>query len=296
MASEVVAALRAANLQVAAGAINQAPAQSGGAFTLSVQTLGRLTSVEEFENIVVRADADGSVLRLRDVARVELGSQDYTVNAYLNNKTATAIVVFQRPGSNALSTAENIRNEMKRLAATSRPGLAIRLSTTRPTSSSSRSTQWSRRSGKPRAGRARGDLVFADLAGGDHSYCRDPVSLIGSFAIMAAVGVSFNTLSLLGLVLAIGIVVDDAIVVVENVERYLAKGYTPRDGRLQDHGRGRRGAACDIAGADRRFPADGLHHGPPGLVLRQFAIVIAGSTAISLLCRSRFRRPWRRCS
>ena len=103
-AGEVVLALRAANLQVAAGSINQAPAVSPGAFTLSVQTLGRLTSPEEFGNIVLRAETDGSVTRLRDVARIELGAQDYTVNAYLDNKNATALGIFQRPGSNALAT------------------------------------------------------------------------------------------------------------------------------------------------------------------------------------------------
>jgi len=114
-ATEVVAAMRAANLQVAAGSINQAPASSPGAFTLSVQTLGRLTAPEQFGEIVIRAEPDGSVVRVRDVARVELGSQDYTVNAYLNNKTATALVIFQRPGSNALATAASVKAEMDRL-------------------------------------------------------------------------------------------------------------------------------------------------------------------------------------
>src|ERR671914_2340236 len=95
-AGEVVAALRAANLQVAAGAINQPPARSPGGFTLSVQTLGRLTAPEQFEDIVIRAEPDGSVVRVRDIARVELGAEDYTINAYLNNKVATAIVIFQR--------------------------------------------------------------------------------------------------------------------------------------------------------------------------------------------------------
>ena len=91
-----MAALRAANLQVAAGSINQPPASSPGGFTLSVHTLGRLSTTEEFENIVVRAEETGEVVRVKDIARVELGSQDYTVNAYLSNKVATAIVLFQR--------------------------------------------------------------------------------------------------------------------------------------------------------------------------------------------------------
>ncbi len=123
-AGEVVSALRAANLQVAAGAINQPPASSSGAFQLSVQTLGRLSDVEEFANIVVRADQGGGVVRVRDIARVELGSQDYSINAYLNNKNAVAIGVFQRPGSNALATSDAVKAAMERLAASFPPGVA----------------------------------------------------------------------------------------------------------------------------------------------------------------------------
>src|SRR5712671_3769808 len=111
-ADDVVAALRAANLQVAAGAINQPPAMSPGAFQLSVQTLGRLSDVEQFGDIVVRADPGTGFVRIRDIARVELGSQDYTVNAYLSKATATAIVIYQRPGSNALKTAAAVKQTM----------------------------------------------------------------------------------------------------------------------------------------------------------------------------------------
>src|SRR5262249_9093618 len=117
-AGEVVAALRAANLQVAAGAINQPPAKSPVAFQLAVQTLGRLSDPGQFENIMVRADADGGYVRLRDIARVELGSQDYTLNSYLNSNVATALVVRQRPGSNALATAATIKNTMEQLSRT----------------------------------------------------------------------------------------------------------------------------------------------------------------------------------
>ena len=123
-AGEVVIALQAANLQVAAGSINQAPASSPGAFTLSVQTLGRLSSPEQFGDIVLRSGSDGEVVRLRDVARVELGAQDYNLNAYLNNKTATAIGIFQRPGSNALATSDAILAEMNRLSQDFPPGVA----------------------------------------------------------------------------------------------------------------------------------------------------------------------------
>src|SRR6185369_8816094 len=114
-AGEVVLAMRAANLQVAAGAINQAPARSPGGFTLTVQTLGRLSTSEEFGSIVLRAEPDGSVTRLRDVARIELGAQDYNVNSYLDNKNAVALGIFQRPGSNALATADGIKAKMEEL-------------------------------------------------------------------------------------------------------------------------------------------------------------------------------------
>lgn len=109
-ASDVVAALRAANVQVAAGAINQPPATSPSGFEVAVQTLGRLSTPDQFNDIVVATDEDGRVTRVRDIARVELGSQDYTTNAYLDSQVATAIAIFQRPGSNALQTARIATN------------------------------------------------------------------------------------------------------------------------------------------------------------------------------------------
>ena len=229
-AGEVVLALRAANLQVAAGAVNQAPAVSPGGFTLSVRTLGRLSSPDQFENIVIRAEPDGSVTRLRDIARVELGAQDYTLNAYLNNKTATALGIFQRPGSNALATSDAVIAEMERLKKSFPAGLDYSI-VYNPTTFIQASV----------------DAVITTLfeavilvvvvvilflqtwRAAIIPILAIPVSLIGSFAVMAAVGISFNTLSLFGLVLAIGIVVDDAIVVVENVERYLAQGMSPKE-------------------------------------------------------------------
>src|SRR5690606_25598077 len=106
---------------------NQPPASSPGGFTLSVHTLGRLSTTEEFENIVVRAEETGEVVRVKDIARVELGSQDYTVNAYLSNKVATAIVLFQRPGSNALATAAAVKAEMEALAKDFPPGIVYQI-------------------------------------------------------------------------------------------------------------------------------------------------------------------------
>src|SRR6201997_1651426 len=123
-AGDVVNAIRAANLQVAAGAINQPPAKSPGGFQLSVQTLGRLSDVEQFGNIVIRSEPGGTgYVRVRDVARVELGSQDYTVNAYLDHDTATALVIFQRPGSNAIDTAARVKAAMADARKDFPPGL-----------------------------------------------------------------------------------------------------------------------------------------------------------------------------
>src|SRR5882757_8063530 len=126
-ASDVIAALRAANVQVAAGSINQPPATSPAGFQVAVQTLGRLTTPEQFSDIVVATDSDGRVTRIRDIARVELGAQDYTRNAYLDDKVATAIGIFQRPGSNALATSAAVLKTMEELSKSFPPGLGYRI-------------------------------------------------------------------------------------------------------------------------------------------------------------------------
>jgi len=281
-AGEVVAAIRAANLQVAAGAVNQAPAASPGGFTLSVQTLGRLTAPEEFGNIVLRAETDGSVTRLRDVGRIELGAQDYTVNAYLDNKTATAIVIFQRPGSNALATAAGVLGKMEELKRTFPPGINYSV-VYNPTEFIQASVD------------AVIETLFEALLlvvivvilflqtwrAAIIPLMAIPVSLIGSFAVMSAVGVSFNTLSLFGLVLAIGIVVDDAIVVVENVERYLTQGMSPKAAahKTMDEVGGALIAISLVLIAV--FLPTAFISGLQGTFYKQFAITIAASTAIS---------------
>ena len=280
-AGEVIAALRAANLQVAAGAINQAPATSPGAFQLSVQTLGRLTDADEFANIIVRADANG-VVRVRDIARVELGSQDYTVNSYLNNKNAVGIGVFQRPGSNALATSEALKAEMNRLSAAFPSGVGYTV-IYNPTEFIQESVNEVIKT-----------LVEAILLvvivvilflqtwrAAIIPILAIPVSLVGTFLVMAMVGISFNTLSLFGLVLAIGIVVDDAIVVVENVERYLREGMTPSDAahKTMDEVGGALIAIALVLCAV--FIPTAFIQGLQGSFYRQFAITIAASTAIS---------------
>src|ERR687898_933365 len=281
-AGEVMLAMRAANLQVAAGAINQAPAVSPGAFTLSVQTLGRLTSPEEFGNIVLRAETDGSVTRLRDVARIELGAQDYTLNAYLYNKNATALGIFQRPGSNAIATSNQIKATMERLKKDFPAGLDYSV-VYNPTEFIQASVD------------AVIETLFEALIlvvivvivflqtwrAAIIPLLAIPVSLIGSFAVMSAVGVSFNTLSLFGLVLAIGIVVDDAIVVVENVERHIEEGLSPLDASYR--------AMQEVSGPIIAialvlvavFVPIAFISGLTGQFYRQFAITIAISTVIS---------------
>jgi hydrophobic/amphiphilic exporter-1 (mainly G- bacteria), HAE1 family len=281
-AGEVVQALRAANLQVAAGAINQAPATSPGAFQLSVQTLGRLTDVEQFSDVVVRSDQGGGVVRIRDIARVELGAQDYNINAYLNNKNAVAIGVFQRPGSNALATADALKSEMQRLSGAFPSGVGFSV-VYNPTEFIQESVNEVIKT-----------LLEAILLvvivvilflqtwrAALIPIVAIPVSLVGTFLVMGMTGISFNTLSLFGLVLAIGIVVDDAIVVVENVERYLREGMSPREAahKTMDEVGGALIAIALVLCAV--FIPTAFITGLQGSFYRQFAVTIAASTAIS---------------
>ena len=249
-----------------------------------MQTLGRLTSPEQFEDIVVKSGEDGSVVRVRDIARVELGSQDYTVNAYLNNKIATALVIFQRPGRTHSATAKAIRATMDRLAKDFPPGVAYSV-VYNPTDFIQSSV----------------DAVVQTLfeavllvvivvilflqtwRAAIIPIVAIPVSLIGTFAVMAAVGISFNTLSLFGLVLAIGIVVDDAIVVVENVERYLRQGMSPREAAhktMDEVGSALVAISLVLIAV---FLPTAFIAGLQGSFYRQFAITIAASTAISAI-------------
>jgi hydrophobe/amphiphile efflux-1 (HAE1) family protein len=279
---DVVAALQAANLQVAAGAVNQPPARSQGAYQLSVQTLGRLSNIEQFGDIVVRADPDGRYIRVRDIARVELGSQDYTVNAYLNHDTATAIVLFQRPGSNALATAKAVRATMDTAKSDFPPGVDYAV-VYNPTEFIQQSVDEVVRTLLEAVG-----LVVLVVILFLQSWraaiipiIAIPVSLVGCFAIMGAVGLTFNNLSLFGLVLAIGIVVDDAIVVVENIERYLATGMNAREAahKTMDEVGGALIAIALVLCAV--FIPTAFISGLQGSFYRQFAITIAAATVIS---------------
>jgi HAE1 family hydrophobic/amphiphilic exporter-1 len=283
-ASDVVAALRAANVQVAAGAINQPPATSPAGFQVAVQTLGRLMSPAQFNDIIVATDPDGRVTRVRDIARVELGADTYTTNAYLDGKVATAIGIFQRPGSNALATAAGVIKTMDELAKSFPSGLAYRVAYN--------TTEFVQQSVDEVIRTLFEAVVLVVLViilflqtwrAAIIPVVAIPVSLIGTFFVLEAFGFSLNNLTLFGLVLAIGIVVDDAIVVVENVERYLRQGLSPREAahKTMDEVGGALIAIALVLCAV--FIPTAFITGISGAFYRQFALTIAASTIISAM-------------
>ncbi|MFO1057304.1 MAG: multidrug efflux RND transporter permease subunit [Dongiaceae bacterium] len=283
-AGEVVAALQAQNVQVASGTLNQPPVPRPGAFQLNVETLGRLVDPRQFANIIVRTDPDGRVTRVRDVGRVELAAQDYSANGYLDRREAVPLLIFQRPGSNALATAALIQDTMRELARSFPAGLGYDI-VYNPTEFIAESvrevvkTIWE-------AVLLVVVVVILFLQTWRASIVpivAIPVSLIGSFAVLAAAGFSLNNLSLFGLVLAIGIVVDDAIVVVENVERNLRAGMSPREAahRTMDEVGGALVAIALVLIAV--FVPAAFIPGISGQFFRQFAVTIAAATAISCL-------------
>jgi len=283
-AGDVVTALRAANVQVAAGAVNQPPATSPGGFELAVQTLGRLSTPEQFSDIIVATDPDGRVTRVRDIARVELGAQVYTTNAYLDNQVATAIGIFQRPGSNALATAATVLKTMEDLAKSFPAGMAYRVAYN--------TTEFIQQSVDEVIKTLFEAAVLVVIViilflqtwrAAIIPIVAIPVSLIGTFFVMASFGFSLNNLTLFGLVLAIGIVVDDAIVVVENVERYLRQGLTPAAAahKTMDEVGGALVAIALVLCAV--FIPTAFITGISGAFYRQFALTIMASTIISAI-------------
>ncbi len=229
-AGQVLERLRGQNAQIASGTLNQSPIGEQNSFELSIQTQGRLQSSEEFENIIIKSGDDGSIVQLRDIGRVEIGSESYVTRGILNGDKAVAIPISQRPGSNAVETAESIVTTMERLSKDFPKGLEYTISYN-PTEFVEESIS------------AVVDTIFEAIVlvilvillflqswrAAIIPIVAIPVSLVGTFGIMQAAGFSLNNLSLFGLVLAIGIVVDDAIVVVENMERRLAEGMTSRE-------------------------------------------------------------------
>ncbi len=281
-AGDVVAALRAQNVQIASGTIGAEPIVAPTAFATPIQTLGRLDDPAAFADIIVARGDDGQVVRVRDVARVELGAQDYVTRSYLGEDNAVAMPIFQRPGSNALATADEIIATMDDLAQDFPDGLEYRV-VYNPTAFVGESINEVYKT-IAEAVLLVILVVFVFLQSFRASIIpilAIPISLIGTFAVMAALGFSLNNLTLFGLVLAIGIVVDDAIVVIENVDRNLRDGQTPRQAAhttMDEVG----GALVSIALvlAAVFIPAAFLE-GITGQFYRQFALTIAVATVIS---------------
>jgi hydrophobe/amphiphile efflux-1 (HAE1) family protein len=281
-AGEVVAALRAQNVQVASGVLNEPPVPHSGAFEINVETLGRLTDPRQFANIIVRTDSDGRVTRVRDIARVELGAQDYNTNAYLDDRQAVPMLIFQQPGSNALATADRIKAAIKDLSKAFPSGLRydIVYDTTEYIAQSVDEVYKTIFEAVVLVV----IVVFLFLQTWRASVIpivAIPVSLIGTFTVLAAAGFSLNNLSLFGLVLAVGIVVDDAIVVVENVERNIRAGQSPRDAahETMDEVGGALIAIALVLSAV--FIPAAFIAGISGQFFRQFAVTIASATVIS---------------
>jgi HAE1 family hydrophobic/amphiphilic exporter-1 len=281
-ADDVVTALRAQNQQVSAGVLGEPPDPTHSAFQINIQALGRLTQPSQFADIIVKTDANGRITRVRDIGYVELGSQDYGANGYLDNKDAVPILVFQQPGTNAIQTADNVRAAMAQLSKAFPPDVQYNI-----VYDTSRFVAESVHDVFKTIFIAILLVVLVVIAflqtwrASIIPIVAIPVSLIGTFGVMAVLGFSLNTLSLFGLVLAVGIVVDDAIVVVENVERNLRLGMTPREAAhktMDEVGGALIAIALTLCAV---FVPSAFISGLPGQFFKQFAATIASSTIIS---------------
>ncbi|GAB3388211.1 efflux RND transporter permease subunit [Azotobacter armeniacus] len=281
-AMDVVEAIREQNRQVAAGTLGAPPAPGDTGFQLSINTQGRLVSEEEFENIIVRAGPDGEITRLKDIARIELGSSQYALRSLLNNHPAVAIPIFQRPGSNAIEISDAVRARMAELKQSFPQGVDYSIVYD--------PTVFVRGSIEAVVHTLLEAIALVVLVvilflqtwrASIIPLAAVPVSLIGTFAVMHLFGFSLNALSLFGLVLAIGIVVDDAIVVVENVERNLGLGLTPVEAtkRAMKEVTGPIIATSLVLCAV--FVPSAFISGLTGQFYQQFALTIAISTVIS---------------
>ena len=281
--SDIVAAVNEQNAQFAAGKIGQMPNRANQELVYTLTTQGRLSTVEQFENIIIRAESDGSALRLRDVARVELGSKDYDFIGRINGQPATLVGIFLAPGANALEVAENVRSRVQELSERFPQGLTYKVpyDTTRFVEVSIHEVLETLAIAMV--------LVFLVV----YLFLQNwratlipvmavPVSLLGTFAGLLALGYSINTLTLFGMVLAIGIVVDDAIVVLENVERIMHEEQMPaRDAAVK--------AMHEVAGPVVAivltlcavFVPIAFLGGLTGELYRQFAVTISIAVVIS---------------
>ncbi|WP_085316953.1 efflux RND transporter permease subunit [Derxia lacustris] len=281
-ASDVVRAIREQNVQVVAGSLGAPPAPGTADFQLAVNAKGRLTTEEEFGNIILKTGEAGQITRLRDVARVELGADSYALRSLLDNKPAVAIPIFQRPGSNAIDISTRVRAKMEELKKDFPEGVDYSIVYD--------PTVFVRGSIEAVIHTLLEAIVLVVIVvivflqtwrASVIPLIAVPVSLVGTFAVMHMFGFSLNALSLFGLVLAIGIVVDDAIVVVENVERNIEAGLSPMDATRQ--------AMKEVTGPIVAtalvlcavFIPTAFISGLTGQFYRQFALTIAISTVIS---------------
>ncbi|MFC5067082.1 efflux RND transporter permease subunit [Flaviflagellibacter deserti] len=281
-ASDVVAEIRAQNVQAAAGVVGASPGAPDLDLQLSVNAQGRLATEEEFGDIVVKTGTNGEVVRLRDVARIEMGASDYALRSLLNNKDAVAVPIFAAPGSNAIQIADNARATMEEIKQNMPDGVDYEIVYD--------TTQFVRSSIEAVIHTLLEAIVLVVIVvvlflqtwrASIIPLLAVPVSIVGTFAVMHMFGFSVNALSLFGLVLAIGIVVDDAIVVVENVERNIEEGLSPREATYQ--------AMREVSGPIIAialvlvavFVPLAFISGLTGQFYRQFALTIAISTVIS---------------
>src|SRR3954466_7007637 len=281
-AADVATAIEQQNVHVAAGQIGQPPVPTGQVFQLTMSTLGRLTDPEQFSDIILKSDAEGRIVRLRDVARIEMGAQSYDQTCTLDRKPSVALSIYQRPGSNALETSQMVKDKMEELKGRFPEGLdyAIVYDTTPFITESVNEVFKTLRDAIILV--AVVVLLFLqNWRSAVIPLIAVPVAIIGTFAVMAALGFSLNNLTLFGLVLAIGIVVDDAIVVVEAVEHHIEHGLEPRQATIK--------AMEQVSGPviavglvlSAVFIPCAFITGIIGQFFRQFALTIATSTVIS---------------
>jgi HAE1 family hydrophobic/amphiphilic exporter-1 len=282
--SDVVAALREQNVQVAAGRVGEPPASPDQQFTYTLRALGRLEDVAQFESIIVRADPDGSIVRLGDVARVELGAEGYDSFAELDGRPTTTMAVYLQPGANAVATASGVRRTMDALSVDLPPDVSFEVTYD--------TTLFVRESLREMAktvaiatmlvvavvfvflGSARATLVPLATV---------PVALIGALLALALLGYSLNTVTLFGLILAVGLVVDDAIVVVENVERLIEEGLAPRDAAVRSMQEVTGPIVATTLVLLAVFVPVGALPGITGELYRQFAVAISSAVLFSSL-------------
>lgn len=285
-ANDIVAALREQNIQATGGVLGQPPfgESDAPAFQIPVQVRGRLIEAEEFEDVVVQRSADGAVTRLEDVARVELGTESYLIRGYFNQLPGVAMAIIQQPGANALETADAVMQEMEAAEADFPQGMDY-IIPYNPTEFVAASVSAVQRT-----------LIEAVLLvvlviivflqtwrAAVVPIIAIPVSIIGVLGVQLALGFSINSLSLFAMVLAVGIVVDDAIVVVENVERLMRQGLSPRQAARQSMNEVGSALIAMTLVLLSVFVPTAFMEGIPGIFYRQFAVAIATSAVISLI-------------